>query len=73
MAVFPVRWPAGCCSIGPTMKKNPPSSSAPVTDGFQESARPGRRASVNDILRAAYRRHSRGKVARAAMLACLGQ
>ena len=41
--------------------------------GIQKSVSPAAHAAVHQILKAAYRRHTRGRIAQAAMLACLGR
>jgi hypothetical protein len=52
--------------------QNSPADSGQEPGSRKAPARSGARAAVNDILKIAYRRHARGRVARAAMLACLG-
>jgi hypothetical protein len=56
------------------MKKHP-SHNGPNRDlsGASTGRGSGVSATVNEILKTAYRRHVRGKVARAAMEACLGR
>ena len=56
------------------MKKlstNPDSATS--QSGNHKCASPVARVAVNQILKAAYRRHARGRVAQQAMVACLGR
>ena len=54
-----------------TMKKRNPSASSPAKSGRSTAAGFGN-AALDLIIKDAYRRHSRGRVARAAMASCLG-
>jgi hypothetical protein len=58
----------------PQFMKKHASHPAPASPGSgpATSKSVATRAKVNAILRTAYRRHARGKIARAAMVACLG-
>ena len=53
------------------MKKRNPSASSPAKSGLSTAAGFGN-AALDLIIKDAYRRHSRGRVARAAMASCLG-
>ena len=58
----------------PSMKKLPPSPGSGIAPvGIHTAISSAAHATVNQILKAAYRRHARGRVARAAMDACLGR
>jgi hypothetical protein len=50
-----------------------PPSRARSKQGGPANIRSGTAATLDSILKEAYRRHSRGKLARAAMTACLGR
>jgi len=50
-----------------------PPSRARLKHGAAANIRSGNAATLDSILKDAYRRHSRGRLARAAMTACLGR
>ena len=56
------------------MKKcSPHNSEAPAACDSHAGRNPGFTATLNAILRDAYRRHTRGRVAREAVAMCLGR
>lgn len=54
-------------------KHNPPPSRMDSKSRHPANVDSRTAAALNDILKDAYRRHSRGRLARAAMTACLGR
>ncbi len=70
----PIRWLAACYIYSSHPMKKSESSRPNADSGRQSPAGRGSGTAVlNAILKTAYRRHARGRVALAAVTACLGR